>query len=69
MAQGTIKHYDAQGQTGSVLMDDHTEVQIDAMSTLDSGLRTLRLGQRVRFDVEEQDGALVARRLRILTVD
>lgn len=69
MAQGTIKHYDAQGQAGSVLMDDHTEVQIDAMSTLDSGLRTLRLGQRVRFDVEEQDGALVARRLRILTVD
>ena len=69
MAQGTIKDYDAQGQAGSVLMDDHTEVQIDAMSTLDSGLRTLRLGQRVRFDIEEQDGAMVARRLRILTVE
>jgi len=69
MAQGTIKHYDRNDQAGSLLMDDRTEVQIDAMSTLDSGLRTLRLGQRVRFDVIEEDGALVARRLRILTVD
>jgi cold shock CspA family protein len=69
MAQGTIKSYDAREQAGSLLMDDRTEIRIDAMSTLDSGLRTLRLGQRVRFDVVEQDGARVARRLRILTVD
>ena len=34
MAQGTIKEYDEQGRTGSLLMEDHTEVAIDAVSVL-----------------------------------
>ena len=69
MAQGTIRDFDAADRTGSVLMDDRTEVRIDRGSTVDSGLHTLRLGQRVRFDVVEQEGVLLARKLRILTVD
>lgn len=69
MAQGTIKEFDETDRTGSLLLDDATEIRIDQLSTRDSGLRTLRLGQRVKFDIENVDGSGVARRLRILTID
>ena len=68
MAQGTIKAYDAQGRTGSLLMEDQTEVAIDAVSVEGSGLRSLRLGQRVRFDLIEESGRKVARNLQIVTL-
>jgi cold shock CspA family protein len=32
-----------------------------------SGVLTLRIGQRVRFDTEQRDGAPVARSLRLVT--
>jgi hypothetical protein len=69
MAQGTIKDYDIGARRGSLLMDDGTEVGIDPVSTQDSGVRYLRLGQRVKFEVAEEEGARLARRLRILTID
>jgi cold shock CspA family protein len=69
MAQGTIKDYDVAARTGSILLDDATEVLVDAVSTQDSGLRYLRLGQRVKFDIVDHDGASLARKLRILTID
>jgi 2-phospho-L-lactate guanylyltransferase len=69
MTQGTVKFYDVQGRAGSVLLDDGTEIAIDPVSTQDSGLRYLRLGQRVKFEIVEHDGAMLARKLRILTVD
>lgn len=68
MAQGTIKDYDDQGRTGSLLMEDHTEVAIDAVSVEGSGIRSLRLGQRVRFDLVEESSRKVARNLRIVTL-
>ena len=68
MAQGTIKVYDDQGRTGSLLMEDQTEVAIDAVSVEGSGLRSLRLGQRVRFDLVEESGRKVARNLQIVTL-
>ena len=67
MAQGTIKDYDEEARSGSLLLEDGTEIAIDDVSTQGSDLRTLRLGQRVRFDVDEIAGAQVARRLHILT--
>lgn len=67
MAQGTIKDYDVEGRAGSLLLDDHTEVAIDRTSTEGSGLRYLRIGQRVSLDVAEEGGRKVARNLRILT--
>jgi cold shock CspA family protein len=68
MPQGTIKHYDAEEGTGSVLMDDRTEVVIDQSSTEGSGhIRYLRIGQRVVFDVAEEAGRLVARSLKIIS--
>jgi cold shock CspA family protein len=69
MAQGTIKDYDDQGKTGSLLMDDRREVTIEATSVGDPAIRTLRIGQRVKFDLEEADGGLVARDLRIVTFE
>jgi cold shock CspA family protein len=69
MPQGTIKEYHPASHTGSLLLDDGSEITIDAISARDSGLRFLRIGQRVKFDIAEEDGARLARRLRILTID
>jgi cold shock CspA family protein len=67
MAQGTVKRFDLADVTGSLLMDDRREVAIDAASLEGSGILTLRLGQRVIFDLDEVDGMPVARRLRLVT--
>jgi cold shock CspA family protein len=69
MAQGTIKEFDEQARTGSLLMEDRAEVLIDVTSIGDEAIRTLRLGQRVKFDLEEEEGVKVARNLRIVTFD
>ena len=69
MAQGTIKEFDEQARTGSLLMEDRAEVQIDAASIGDEAILTLRLGQRVKFDLNEEDGIKVARNLKIVTFD
>lgn len=69
MAQGTIKDYDDEAKTGSLLQEDRLEVTIDASSIGDPAIRTLRLGQRVRYEVEEVDGRPVARRLALVTFD
>jgi len=65
--QGTIKLYDEASKTGSVVTDDRTEVAIDARSLGDEFIRTLRVGQRVRFEVEHDEGRQVARELRLVT--
>ena len=68
MPQGTIKDYDPDQRTGSLLMDDRTEVLIDVSSTEGSGhIRTLRIGQRVVFDLAEEGGRKVARSLQIIS--
>jgi len=64
-----VKDFDHQERTGSLLMEDRTEVQIDATSMEGSGLRFLRIGQRVRFDLIDEGGRKVARTLRIVTLD
>ncbi len=68
MAQGTIRDYDARERTGSLLMDDRTEVHIDATSVEGADLIGLRIGQRVRFDLVEEGGRKVARGLRLVTL-
>jgi cold shock CspA family protein len=67
MAQGTIRDYDAGSRDGSLLMDDRTEVHIDATSMEGSGVIDLRIGQRVRFDLVDEGGRKLARTLRIVT--
>ena len=65
--QGTIKDYDEASNTGSLVTDDRIEIAIDARSLGDWFIRTLRLGQRVRFEVAEENGHQVARELRLVT--
>ncbi len=69
MDQGTIKDFDESERTGTLLTDDRTEVTIDEGSLEGSGVLTLRIGQRVRFDTEDRDGTPVARSLRLVTWD
>ncbi len=56
--QGTVATFDPAERTGTVLLDDGTEVTFSASAFAASGLRLLRLGQRVRLD--QRDGAVVA---------
>lgn len=69
MPQGTIKDYDPRSRTGTLFMDDESEVHIDATSVEGAGIRILRIGQRVKFDVAEVGGKKMARTLRIVTFD
>ena len=69
MAQGTIKDYEDETKAGSLLLEDGREVSIDADSIGDEAIRTLRLGQRVKFDLVEADGGLLSRDLRLVTFD
>ena len=67
MAQGTIKDFYPAERAGSLLQDDRSEIAIDATSIEGSGVRYLRVGQRVVYDVDEEAGRRVARNLRIIT--
>lgn len=69
MAQGTIKEYDEAERTGVLLTDDRTEVRIDATSVEGAGIRDLRIGQRVKFDLVEEGGVKLARTLRLVTFE
>jgi cold shock CspA family protein len=69
MAQGTIKEFDDGTRTGSLLMEDRSEVRIDPTSLEGAGIRTLRIGQRVKFSLADESGSKVARSLRLVTVD
>ena len=48
--QGTVATFDEDTRTGTVLLDDGTELQFPAAAFDASGLRHLRLGQRIRLD-------------------
>jgi len=65
--QGTIKQYDEGTRTGSLVTDDRAEIAIDPASFPDDAILTLRLGQRVIFEVAEDDGRQLARGLRLVT--
>lgn len=65
MPQGTIKYFDVTTKTATILLDNQEELPVDAETFVASGLLELRLGQRVRFDVE---GSGDARRVQELTL-
>jgi cold shock CspA family protein len=69
VAQGTIKDYDDETKSGSLLQEDRVEVSIDSESVGDPDIRTLRLGQRVRYEIEQGEGGPVARQLRLVTFE
>ena len=52
--QGTVRAFDPHTRNGDVLLDDGTVLTFPARAFDASGLRLLRLGQRVRLRVDEQ---------------
>lgn len=49
--QATVRHFDPATRSGDVLLDDGKVMTYDAAAFDPSGLRLLRLGQRVRLTV------------------
>ena len=66
MPQGSVKEYDVNARTGTIVADDGvTSWSIDPVA-MDQGMfRFFRTGQRVTFDVVERDGETLVRTLRI----
>ena len=50
--QGTVATFDAQTRSGTLLLDDGTELPFPAAAFARSGLRLLRLGQRVSVETD-----------------
>lgn len=68
MPQGTIKSFDVETRTGSLVMDDLTELSYDAATFDASRLFELRIGQRVRFDLEGAEDAPQVTNLQIVSL-
>jgi 2-phospho-L-lactate/phosphoenolpyruvate guanylyltransferase len=62
--QASVHRFDPQTGEGSVLLDDGTEVPFDAAAFERSGLRLLRVGQRLTIDLGDD----VAMDLRLLGI-
>ena len=56
--QGTVATFSTEDSSGTVLLDDGTQLAFSGEAFRDSGLRFLRLGQRVKMRVI--DGRVVA---------
>ena len=54
MPQGTVKSYDPDSKTAQILDDTLREFHVDREAFAASGLRELRLGQRVRFELHDE---------------
>jgi 2-phospho-L-lactate guanylyltransferase len=50
--QATLRSFDPVSRSGDVLLDDGNVKTFDAAAFDPSGLRLLRIGQRVRLDVD-----------------
>ncbi|MDG4829452.1 cold-shock protein [Solwaraspora sp. WMMD1047] len=57
--QGTVATYDERTRSGTLLLDDGAELAFPRAAFDASGLRLLRLGQRVR--IERDDSGEVSR--------
>lgn len=52
--QATVRRFDPRTRVGDVLLDDGSLLEFPASAFDASGLRLLRLGQRVRLDVDDE---------------
>ena len=66
MAQGVVKSYDPNSGTGIVVLDsDKSEVYLKAGSLKGSIFRTLRQGQRINFDIVEDEDIKIISNVKI----
>lgn len=68
MPQGTIKTFDHQTRSGSLVLDDLTELTYDTDTFAASRLIELRIGQRVRFELSGADDARTVSSLQIVSL-
>lgn len=69
MPQGTVKRYDHESRTAVLLDNQLVQLEVDREAIAASGVLELRLGQRVRFDLEEDaDGAPRVTNLAIVSM-
>jgi 2-phospho-L-lactate guanylyltransferase len=66
--QASVHRFDPQTHDGSLLLDDGTEVPFDPEAFARSGLRLLRLGQRLTVDLAGEGADLHAADLRLLGI-
>jgi 2-phospho-L-lactate guanylyltransferase len=52
--QGTVSEFDESTGAGAVLLDTGTRVDFPAPAFAASGLRLLRLGQRIRLELDDE---------------
>jgi len=66
MAQGVVKSYDPNSGNGIVVLDsDKSEVYLKAGSLQGSIFRTLRQGQRINFDIVEEEDIKIISNVKI----
>ena len=66
MAQGVVKSYDPNSGNGIVVLDsDKSEVYLKAGSLKGSIFITLRQGQRINFDIVEEEDIKIISNVKI----
>lgn len=68
MPQGTIRSFDPVTRSGSLLDDDLSELRFSSRAVQASGLRELRIGQRVRYTVAADTAAGEVATLNIVSL-
>jgi hypothetical protein len=66
--QATVSRFDATTRDGAVLLDDGVELRFAAAALVGTGLRLLRVGQRVRLETTGEGADLQVDALQILTL-
>lgn len=66
--QGSVHRFDPATGDGSLLLDDGTEVPFDDEAFARSGLRLLRLGQRLTVELSGEGAELRAVGLRLFGI-
>jgi cold shock CspA family protein len=68
LPQGTIRAFDPSTGTGTLLDDGLLEHAFDRAAFTASGLQELRIGQRVRFEIETGNGEPRVAQLNIVSL-
>lgn len=68
MPQGTVKSWDPKTHRALLLDDTLKELSVDAEAFAASGLLELRIGQRVRFEIEKDGDSQRVTNLNIVTL-
>jgi cold shock CspA family protein len=68
MPQGTIRSFDPATRSGALLDDQLTELRFSGRAMQASGLRELRIGQRVRFTLQGDADAIEVATLNIVSL-